>query len=79
MAPIRSILYRMTRNLLNKIGKKQGENQIEQQRTAQNIKNCHLRSDMVDRVIKLVRFAHNWNDGILEKWNNGFWDNAMLD
>ena len=22
---------------------------------------------------KLVRFAHNWNDGILEKWNNGFW------
>ena len=27
----------------------------------------------------LVRFAHNWNDGILEYWNNGLWDNAMLD
>jgi hypothetical protein len=28
---------------------------------------------------KLVRFAHNWNVGILEYWNYGFWDNAMLD
>jgi hypothetical protein len=22
---------------------------------------------------KLVRFAPNWNDGILEHWNIGFW------
>jgi hypothetical protein len=21
---------------------------------------------------KLVRFTHKWNDGILERWNNGF-------
>ena len=21
---------------------------------------------------KLVRFAHNWNNGILELWNDGF-------
>jgi hypothetical protein len=20
----------------------------------------------------LVRFAHNWNDGVVEGWNNGF-------
>jgi hypothetical protein len=20
----------------------------------------------------LVRFAHNWNDGMLEYWNNGY-------
>jgi hypothetical protein len=20
----------------------------------------------------------NWNAGILEKWNNGFWDNGIL-
>ncbi len=25
---------------------------------------------------KLVRFAHNWNDGMLERWNNGFWPPA---
>ncbi len=23
--------------------------------------------------IKLVRFAHNWNDGTMEYWNNGLW------
>ena len=23
---------------------------------------------------KLVRFAHNWNTGILECWNTGFWE-----
>ena len=37
---------------------------------------------------KLVRFAHNlsrasmscdWNDGILEYWNDGFWENGMVD
>ncbi len=22
---------------------------------------------------KLVRFAHNWNNGTMECWNNGFW------
>jgi hypothetical protein len=22
--------------------------------------------------IKLVRFAHNWNNGMLELWNDGF-------
>ena len=27
---------------------------------------------------KLVRFAHNWNVGILEYWNIGFWDNGMM-
>jgi hypothetical protein len=27
---------------------------------------------------KLVRFAHNWNDGILEHWNIGFWENGKL-
>ena len=26
----------------------------------------------------LVRFAHNWNVGILERWNNGFWGNGIL-
>jgi len=25
---------------------------------------------------KLVRFAHNWNVGILEHWNIGFWENG---
>ena len=25
---------------------------------------------------KLVRFAHNWNVGILEYWKNGFWPPA---
>ena len=23
-------------------------------------------------IIKLVRFAHNWNNGMLEHWNDGF-------
>ncbi len=23
-------------------------------------------------VVKLVRFAHNWNTGMMELWNNGF-------
>jgi hypothetical protein len=27
---------------------------------------------------KLVRFAHNWNVGILEHWNIGFWENGKL-
>jgi hypothetical protein len=27
---------------------------------------------------KLVRFAHNWNVGTLEYWNNGFWDNGIV-
>ena len=22
-------------------------------------------------ILNLVRFAHNWNDGMLEYWNNG--------
>jgi hypothetical protein len=26
---------------------------------------------------KLVRFAHNWNNGILESWNNGFKENRI--
>jgi hypothetical protein len=25
------------------------------------------------KEIKLVRFAHNWNVGILEHWNIGLW------
>ena len=24
--------------------------------------------------LKLVRFAHNWNVGIMECWNTGFWE-----
>jgi len=27
---------------------------------------------------KLVRFAHNWNVGILEHWNIGFWENGKM-
>jgi len=27
---------------------------------------------------KLVRFAHNWNDGILENWNIVFWETGKL-
>jgi hypothetical protein len=23
-------------------------------------------------ITKLVRFAHNWNNGMLESWNDGF-------
>ena len=23
--------------------------------------------------MNLVRFAHNWNVGMMEHWNNGFW------
>ena len=26
----------------------------------------------------LVRFAHNWNIGILELWNNGLWENGKM-
>jgi len=29
-------------------------------------------------LYKLVRFAHNWNVGILEYWNHGFWDNGLV-
>ncbi len=29
-------------------------------------------------MMNLVRFAHNWNIGILEYWNHGFWDNGMV-
>jgi hypothetical protein len=25
-----------------------------------------------NQVMNLVRFAHNWNNGMLEKWNDGF-------
>jgi hypothetical protein len=27
-------------------------------------------------LYKLVRFAHNWNNGILESWNDGFKENS---
>jgi len=34
------------------------------------------RQDLTHRlhkvVHKLVRFAHNWNNGIVESWNDGF-------
>ncbi len=26
----------------------------------------------------LIRFAHNWNGGILEYWKNGFWETGRL-
>ena len=29
--------------------------------------------------MNIVRFVHNWNDGILEYWNYGFWENGMVD
>jgi hypothetical protein len=25
-----------------------------------------------------VRFAHNWNVGIMDQWNDGFWKNGMM-
>jgi len=27
--------------------------------------------------IKLVRFAHNWNNGTVEMWNDGFKENEV--
>ncbi len=27
---------------------------------------------------KLVRFAHNWNNGTMECWNNGSWENGNV-
>ena len=27
---------------------------------------------------KLVRFAHNWNNGMVDSWKDGFWDNGMV-
>jgi hypothetical protein len=26
-----------------------------------------------NEMVLLVRFAHNWNNGMLELWNDGFW------
>jgi hypothetical protein len=28
-------------------------------------------------VVKLVRFAHNWNNGMVESWNDGFKENGL--
>jgi hypothetical protein len=28
--------------------------------------------------LNLVRSAHNWNNGIVERWNIGFWEIGML-
>jgi len=28
--------------------------------------------------MNLVRFAHNWNVGTMEHWNNGFWETGTL-
>jgi len=38
---------------------------------------CYNGSSMQYRVSiqlrsTIVRFAHNWNTGVLERWNNGF-------
>jgi hypothetical protein len=42
--------------------------------------NKYARYQLPDAVplYKLVRFAHNWNVGILEYWNHGFWDNGLV-
>jgi hypothetical protein len=29
----------------------------------------------IDKSNKLIRFAHNWNNGMVEMWNNGFKEN----
>ncbi len=29
-------------------------------------------------IVMSVCFAHNWNDGILELWKNGFWPSVPL-
>ena len=29
-----------------------------------------------DKYYKLVCFAHNWNNGTMKCWNNGFWENG---
>jgi hypothetical protein len=29
-------------------------------------------------LFKLVIFIYNWNVGILEPWNNGFWESGLL-
>jgi hypothetical protein len=28
--------------------------------------------------MNLIRCAHNWNVGIAEQWNDGFWKNGMM-
>ena len=39
---------------------------------------CVFITAAVTLFSKLVHFAHNWNDGIVEYWNHGFWDHGML-
>jgi len=34
--------------------------------------------DALYSIFNLVRFAHNWNVGILERWNIGFWEIGIL-
>ncbi len=29
-------------------------------------------------MVNLVRFAHNWNVGAMEHWNNGFWETGTV-
>ena len=29
-------------------------------------------------IARHERAGHNWNVGILERWNNGFWENGKL-
>jgi hypothetical protein len=34
------------------------------------------KNDMIEKQKKnLVRFAHNWNNGMVEMWNDGFKEN----
>jgi len=28
--------------------------------------------------MNFARFSHNWNDGIMECWNNGFWEIGLM-
>ncbi len=37
-----------------------------------------IHAQLLFLTLKLVRFAHNWNVGILECWNNGFCKNGIL-
>jgi hypothetical protein len=34
------------------------------------LSNAHVR--LPSPPANLVRFAHNWNDGTMEYWNNGY-------
>ena len=43
------------------------------------VKSLMMGNSPVPLILNLVRFAHNWNNGTMESWNNGFWDNAILD